>query len=144
MRLSSLLLPALALFTSGANAQYFSEGWKPGQAVLTVSTDSTTLSIPTATPATTAPVRAKRLSEHVRDLGKYLDVNEILMLEPVAKIFNGFGVNITERVERARAELAGLWNLDIPLITDENYGSMIVNETLTEEQERERVWFLIM
>ena len=36
------------------------------------------------------------------------------------------------------------WDERIPLITDENYGELIVNETLTAQEERERIWFLIV
>lgn len=36
------------------------------------------------------------------------------------------------------------WDERIPLITDENYAEIIVNETLTSEEEKERVWFLII
>jgi hypothetical protein len=38
-----------------------------------------------------------------------------------------------------------MWDKRIPLITDENYESLIVGETFSsEEEESERVWFLIV
>jgi hypothetical protein len=69
-------------------------------------------------------------------------LEKILSLGPFADLFSSVGVNITEKLAAAAAERA----LDgrVPLITDENYDEMIVKEALTEEEERDRVWFLVM
>jgi hypothetical protein len=46
-------------------------------------------------------------------------------------------------LEAAQAQ-SEIWDTRIPLITDENYNDIIVNEVLTEEEAKNRVWFLIV
>jgi hypothetical protein len=62
---------------------------------------------------------------------------------PIAQLFNRLGINITERLQAAQANLE-IWDGRVPLITDENYNDVIVNEALTEEEAKNRVWFLLM
>jgi hypothetical protein len=62
---------------------------------------------------------------------------------PVSQLFNRWGINITERLEAAKANTE-IWDSRIPLITDDNYNDLIVNEVLTTEEEKDRVWFLVM
>jgi len=62
---------------------------------------------------------------------------------PVSQLFNRLGINITERLEAAKAN-SEIWDNRIPLITDDNYNDLLVNEVLTTEEEKNRVWFLIM
>lgn len=37
-----------------------------------------------------------------------------------------------------------IWDPRIPLITDDNYDEIIVNEPLTPEEEQKRTWFIVM
>jgi hypothetical protein len=62
---------------------------------------------------------------------------------PVSQFFDSLGINITERLEAARTN-SELWDDRIPFVTDENFNDLIVNEVLTDEEEKLRVWFLIM
>ena len=60
---------------------------------------------------------------------------------PVQNLFGKIGLNMTDVVKRGSTLP---WDPRIPLITDDNYDEMIVNEVMTEEEEKDRAWFLIM
>jgi hypothetical protein len=114
--------------TSFAKAQYFSHGWKPGQPV--------TSSAPTAPEYTPAPSVAATPPG-----GSFFQ--NFLASEPVVAFFEKLGINITERLGAYR-EQPKYWDERIPLITDDNYKETIVEESLTQEEEKARVWFLVM
>ncbi|ESK89704.1 hypothetical protein Moror_16892 [Moniliophthora roreri MCA 2997] len=130
MRLSWLSILA---FAASSQAQYFSEGWKPGQGQPTQVAKGYGQEQKEA-PKEKARSRPKRLSE-------LLDLNAILTSEPVAALFQKAGINITERLSKARESP---WDPRIPLITDDSYEEIIVNESLTEEEEKRRTWFLLV
>lgn len=82
-----------------------------------------------------------QVAEQQRSL---FDLSTYLETEPLKSLFNRAGVNITERLEAARKE-AKFWDERIPLITDDNYEDLIVEEKFSSlEEERDRVWFLVM
>lgn len=108
--------------TALVDAQYFSAGWTPGQPV---STQSAHTSIPSSDPP----------KQHGPGKPSFLD--NLVTVGPLAAVSSLIGLNIT-------GTPAVTWDERIPLITDENYAEMIVNETLTPEEEKERLWFLIM
>jgi hypothetical protein len=132
-----LLLFFSSLLLASARAQYFSDGWKPGDKV---TQETPAASAPTAkaslgTNPNQAPVQHNSIWE-------LLDFSKVLLSEPAVQLFSKFGVNITERMA-AMAETP--WDDRIPLITDTNYHDMIVNETFTsEEEEKNRVWAIMM
>jgi hypothetical protein len=70
------------------------------------------------------------------------DLSNLLASGPVASLAARAGINITEKLAEVKSRK--LWDDRIPLITDENYGELIVNETLTEGEEKNRVWFLVI
>ncbi|KAJ7462073.1 hypothetical protein FB451DRAFT_1267705 [Mycena latifolia] len=118
---------------AAANAQYFSGGWAPGQAV-------------TAEPAAPSggagvPPRPKGQPAQSFSFSSLLDVNKILTSGPVKGLFEKAGINITEKLEAASASI---WDERIPLITDTNYHDMIVNEAMTPEEEQDRVWVIVV
>jgi hypothetical protein len=121
----------LFAFLTVAHAQYFSEGWAPGKEA-----NTQPASVPQSTyvPGTPAPPSAA-----VPANGGFLD--RVLSSGPFPGIFEKLGVNISERIEQAAALP---WDPRVPLITDDNYGDMIVNETLTEEEEKTRVWVIVV
>ncbi|KAK0243281.1 hypothetical protein EDD85DRAFT_947424 [Armillaria nabsnona] len=125
---------ALLCSISLAKAQYFSEGWKPGQAV------PSEVPVPTSTPSS-ADSQEKSASLRPTDLLRLFEVKTWLTSEPAVALFSRFGVNITERL--AAAEVLP-WDNRIPLITDDSYEELIVNEELTEEEEEERIWALLI
>jgi len=69
------------------------------------------------------------------------DINKILTTGPSVALFNRFGINITERIE---ASLAQIWDERVPLITDDNYEDVVVNEILTEQEEKDRLWVIVI
>jgi hypothetical protein len=127
--MKSLVL--LALLAS-SNAQYFSAGWSPGQK----QPEHQSLKQPEPVPVAAEPVKATT----PLSLLKLFDTTTILKSGPSVALFNRFGINITERMESA--SLAKIWDERVPLITDDNYEDLIVNEALTEQEEIDRVWII--
>jgi len=131
MKFLSLLSTSLTLSLC-ANAQYFSDGWKPGQPV-------TREVLPTAVYGQ-QPVKPTSAGFASR-----FSLSNVLTSGPVDSFMGKLGVNMTERLEKAKAEAeAEIWDTRIPLITDDNYDELIVNEPLSAEEEADRVWFLII
>lgn len=70
------------------------------------------------------------------------DLSNLLASGPVASLAARAGINISEKLAEVKSRK--LWDDRIPLITDDNYEEIIVNEPMTEEEEKDRVWFLVM
>lgn len=104
-----------------ANAQYFSAGWTPGQPV-------PTLSSPPPPPQSQPANPAVAVSNWFDTL---LTGGPLSALASLA----GFNVSISQDVA---------WDKRIPLITDVNFADVIVRESMTPEEEEQRVWFLVM
>ena len=137
MKLSGILFGSL-LCAASAHAQYFSAGWSPGQKAPGSAEQAPPEPAYTFDPAAQA---ASDAASGAGSSGKRLGfMDRLLTSGPVASLFGKLGVNVSDAVARS----ASPWDERIPLIMDENFGEMIVNETLTAEEERERVWFLIM
>lgn len=111
--------------TGLVNAQYFSAGWTPGQAV------------PSQTPSPAHVPHSPSTPATQHGPGKMSFLDNLVTVGPLGALSSLIGLNIT-------GTPSATWDERIPLITDENYAEMIVNETLTPEEEKERVWFLIM
>ena len=132
MRFSALLVPTL--LCASASAQYFSAGWVPGQAVSDEPPPAPAYTFDPSTPGSETPAPAAGAGQGIFD--------KILTSPVVSSLFGRFGVNITDAVARGAKSP---WDDRIPLITDENYEEMIVNEWFKDEQEaKDRVWILIM
>jgi hypothetical protein len=130
MKVIAFAIAALAS-VAPATAQYFSPGWSPGQAV------------PTAAPSPSSFQPETGSLPSPREGDSRFSLSNILSTGSVARLFESLGLNITERLEAARAN-SEIWDTRIPLITDENYNDVIVNEVLTEEEAKNRVWFLVV
>jgi hypothetical protein len=117
-------------------ADYFSEGWTPGQAVRSQAPSAAF--VPGAQPtASQVPGYVPQTQDKI--------VDKILSSGPVAGLFSKMGVNVTERIEAAKLAQANMWDRRIPLITDDNWRDLLVNEQFaSEEEEKSRVWFIIM
>jgi hypothetical protein len=63
----------------------------------------------------------------------------VLTSAPVASLFSKIGIDISKTLENP-----DYWDERIPLITDDNYNDIVVNELLTEEEEEARTWAIIM
>ncbi|KIM57954.1 hypothetical protein SCLCIDRAFT_129315 [Scleroderma citrinum Foug A] len=115
------LLPSLLAVAGLANAQYFSAGWAPGQPIPTQSSPP------------------PQTQQHP--------------VNPAVTVSNFFDTLLTGGAVSALASLVGLnvsapqeidWDDRIPLITDSNYEDVIVRESMTPEEEKQRVWFLVI
>ena len=125
-----------------ANAQYFSEGWKPGQQYEAEPTAVSTYT-PEPTVEVVPPAKAeKESSGGLTGLLSALSMENLLSSAPAVAIFEKLGVNITSKLEQASK--FEMWDDRIPLITDANYDDIIVNEELSPEEEESRVWMLVM
>lgn len=131
------LLPVLSasLAFAYASAQYFSQGWQPGQPV----TEE-------ARPTLAQGGRAQQpVPTAAGGKSSMFDFRSVLTSGPVDFIASKMGVNITEKLAQAEAAAqAEIWDPRIPVITDASYEEIIVKEPLTLEEEAERVWFLVM
>ncbi|RDX53802.1 hypothetical protein OH76DRAFT_1398941 [Lentinus brumalis] len=141
MKLSGILFSSLICVAS-VRAQYFSAGWTPGQPPPTEpetapAPDAGYTFDPSAHPAP-PPQAAPDTSK--MGIGDRIMVN-IFSSPAVQWVAGKVGVNITEAVERGAKSP---WDERIPLITDENYDELIVNEQLTDEELRDRVWVLVV
>jgi hypothetical protein len=129
------------------SAQYFSEGWRPGQAVSrTQATTSAGFdpSNPRPTRAVGVPAGAggAPAEDQVEQPGL---IDRLVTSGPVAALFNKAGVNITERYEAAKRAQAEMWDARIPLVDDENYDTFVTHEEFeSPEDEAKRVWFFIV
>ena len=130
MKLDTLALSALALVAPSC-AQYFSAGWTPGQAV------PTDTPLPPSFEPETTPLPPPRQGE------SRFSLSYLLSTGPASQIFNRLGINLTERLEAIQAN-SEIWDNRIPLVTDDNYDDLIVKEELTTEEEKHRVWFLLV
>ncbi len=135
MRLDTLALASLA-FVAPSCAQYFSAGWVPGQAVPTDTPAPASSSSSLGAETTSLPTPRQSQSR--------FGLSYILSTGPVSSFFDRLGINITERLEAAREVNSEVWDGRIPLVTDDNFNDLIVNEVLTDEEEKHRVWLLIM
>ena len=132
--MKSLATFSLLALLASSNAQYFSAGWSPDQKQPETQQPVAGEPTPIAEPvkATTTPLNLLNL----------FDTTKILTSGPSVALFNRFGINITERMEIA--SLAKIWDERVPLITDDNYDDLVVNEALTEQEEIDRVWIIVM
>jgi hypothetical protein len=128
MKLVSLLCATLTCALS-ANAQYFSEGWKPGQRA--------------APTEAAAPVFTPSASGQEGQPASPFDMSKMLSTGPIGSLLAKVGVNLSQNLNTS-AQLAEIWDPRVPLIHDDNYNDIIVNEELTPEEEKARTWFLVM
>lgn len=130
MKLNPALLGGLLTLCSiPVQAQYFSEGWKPGQPAQ----DTATAAKPVATGW--APGQ-KAGSDSSEGTSSSFDFNNFLV-----STLNKFGFNVS----LPETPSNGLWDERIPLITDTNYQDLIVNEEFASDEEAsKRTWALIM
>lgn len=72
--------------------------------------------------------------------------SSILTSGPIGHIFARSGVNITEKLREAQQKVTDLpWDERIPMIRDDNFEQLIINEAFaTPEEEAARVWFLVV
>ncbi|KAG6866113.1 hypothetical protein C0991_008421 [Blastosporella zonata] len=139
MKFSALSLGLCAFAAASVNAQYFSAGWTPGQAAPSPEpTPTPNAGVPKDTPHKVAPQRITPST-----IINFFDITKILSSSMSVSAFSKLGINITERLESA-LEKTKVWDNRVPLITDENYQDFIVNEPLTEQEEQDRTWMIVI
>ena len=122
-----------ALNISSASASYFSSGWSPGA--------TTTGAVTAPSPALTGS-QAEATSTTSSGGGGF-DWTIILKQGPIGDLFKLAGINITERLDLAKKTAAAdvPYDLRIPLITDENYESLVKEEG---DSNRDDTWFMVV
>lgn len=139
MKLYTLIVTSLCVVSS--NAQYFSAGWTPGAPI--PEAQPTPRLSPDAAGAPPAADDSTASSGSAFSLSNLFDLEKVLTSTPISGMFDKIGVNISERVHKAKAE-SDFWDDRVPLITDDNYNELIVNEELTPEEEVSRVWWIVV
>lgn len=139
MKVSAAAFALLALAGSSA-AQYFSDGWTPGQKPHSVSSGAPAAETAGFVPPEVTEEDQTKAASAPFSVWDIFDVNKMLKTEPAVALFGKFGVNITDKVDTA----VKIWDDRIPLITDDNFNELIVNEPLTKDEEDERVWVIVM
>ncbi|KAF8314742.1 hypothetical protein DL93DRAFT_2079894 [Clavulina sp. PMI_390] len=133
-------LSALLLLPVAASAAY-TEGWKPGQAYTRYQTSSAT-----GTAATSIPTKDHSAPRppSLNDITKLFDLEYLLTEGPLSRVAQRLGWNVTEHLEKAREGVPPRFNIDIPLLTDENYEQDLLNEQFSSaEEEEDRVWAIM-
>ena len=137
-----LILGTLFSLSTSVYAQYYSAGWKPGQKVVRDDVDAQEWApgdLPEGRPPPPPDTEVAPPAEAP------FHWSQILTEGPIGDALLKIGFNLTAAREEAERRKANMWDKRIPLITDDNYKSLIVDETFSnEEEERERVWFLIV
>ena len=125
---STLLLLALA---SLAHAQYFSEGWKPGQQPAAHGTKGVPPPAAAYTPGASPPDASSSGG----------GLAGMLSSGPIGSLLARAGLNLSATPNITELDV---WDPRVQLITDDNWDELIVNEKLTKEEEERRTWFLVM
>ncbi|KAG6868133.1 hypothetical protein C0993_007337 [Termitomyces sp. T159_Od127] len=138
MRFSALSLGVYTLVATSVSAQYFSAGWTPGQPVPDPEFTHAKAGIPQEPGHKVAPQRTTPSS-----IANFFDITTLLSSPLSVSLFSKLGINITERLESA-LEKTKVWDNRVPLITDDNYHDLIVNEPLTPQEEQDRTWIIVI
>ncbi|KAF9061072.1 hypothetical protein BDP27DRAFT_1385431 [Rhodocollybia butyracea] len=130
-----------AFLASAVSAQYFSEGWKPGQAV----TQEAPAPEVTASTHSAAAAAADQVGQPPQNQQASFDIGRIITSGPVTSLFAKAGLNISKFAAVAGlASAAYPWDLRIPFLTDLNFDDIVVNEELTPEEEKTRAWIIVV
>ena len=142
MKLSSLLpLIATSLIcavASSADANDYSDGWAaeaaaaettPSTSSWTALTESTT-SLPAASTPASSP---------------WFDWTRLVTSGPIYHLLTSVGVNVTQHLDAVSQRVNEKpWDPRVPMITDENWEDMVLNEPLFPEDEKDRTWFMVV
>jgi hypothetical protein len=136
------LFGTLFSFSTSVYAQYYSAGWEPGQKAARQDVDPRDWA-PGDHPEGSSPPPVDTGVASPAETPFHW--SQFLTEGPIGNVLLKVGLNYTAAWEEAEHRKANMWDGRIPLITDENYENLIVNETFSSEgEEKERVWFLIM
>ncbi len=148
MKLSSLfpLMATSLIFavasTADADANHYSEDWDlstaaeaaaaetaPSTSSLTALTESTT-SLPAASAPSSSP---------------WFDWTRLVTSGPIYHLLTRAGVNVTQHLDAVTQRVNEKpCDPRVPMITDENWEHMVLNESLSPEEEKDRTWFMVV
>ncbi|EIW76280.1 hypothetical protein CONPUDRAFT_111124 [Coniophora puteana RWD-64-598 SS2] len=131
------LLTAFCACAGFAHAQYFSQGWAPGQPVPSVADFQAARPASASVVPPTGAGGASQEGGGGHKLPKQGLLDTLVTNGPVSALSGLLGLNLS-------GAPAVEWDARIPLITDENYDEVIVNEEMDDEEAMERVWFLVV
>lgn len=121
-----------------ASANYISHGWQPGQSVTTKAAATTTPGFdPIRRSQSTAPASPAPPGGPTDSFW-----TKFFTTGALGDLLQSKGVNVTAAIEKAR--VSEEWDLRIPIVYDETFDEIIANETMTPEEEKERVWFIVL
>lgn len=107
---------------------YYSSGWSPA------GTDDA------AEPAPIPSLSGEAPAATATSIGFSFDWTTLLTQGPIGEAFKLAGVNITERLEAAKKKAEQVpFDTRIPLITDDNYESLV-----KEDADKEDTWFIVV
>jgi len=142
MHFRHLILSAVAVVcafnVSPASASYFSSGWSPDGAM----TNKAATPSPSLTGAQPAPTTTTTTTTSSSGGGGF-DWTVILKQGPIGDLFKLAGINVSERLEMAKKTAAAdvPYDTRIPLITDENYDSLVKEKG---DVNRDETWFMVV
>ena len=134
MKLSSLLalMATSPLFAAASTGGYFSDGWDPDAP----STSTLTTPIESAT----SPVASSTSPS-----SPWFDWTRLVTSGPIHDLLTRAGVNVTQHLKAATQRANEKpWDTRVPMVTDENWEDMVVNEPLSLEEEKDRTWFMVV
>lgn len=150
MRSTTLLTSALlALSPLLPTASAYTAGWQPGQAYTKYLTSTSSAGFALPTGSNGQPISVKESEpwkwSDLKDLANNkFGLEHILTHGPVSRVIEKFGFNVTAQLEMAREGVPPRFRNDIPLITDENYETVLLDEQFDSfEEEEERVWAIM-
>ena len=139
MKLSSLLslIAASPLFAVASSDDNYFEGWDLSAAAEAASSTPTLTAL---TESTTSLAAASTPSS-----SPWFDWTRLVTSGPISYLLTRAGVNITQHLDAAaqRADEKP-WDSRIPMITDENWENMVLNEPLSPAEETDRTWFMVV
>ena len=136
------LFGTLFSFSTSVYAQYYSAGWQPGQKTVREDVHTREWAPGDKFEGSPPPPVDTGVAPPAETPFHW---SNFFTEGPIGNVLLKVGLNYTAAREEAERRKANMWDKRIPLITDKNYESLIVNETFSnEEEEKERVWFLIV
>ena len=146
MKLSSLfpLIATSLIFAvasaADADVNDYSEGWAAEAAAAETAPSPSTFSLTAPTESTTSLPAASTPPS-----SPWFDWTRLVKSGPIYNLLTRAGVNITQHLDAVSQRVNEKpWDPRIPMITDENWEDMVLNEPLFPEDEKGRTWFMVV
>lgn len=139
IKLSSVLtlLAISPLFALASTDGYYSDGWETSTAAAEAAASISTLTAPIESTTSLAAPSTPSSSP-------WFDWTRLVTSGPIYELLTRVGVNVTQHLDAATQRANEKpWDTRIPMVTDENWEHMVVNELLSPE-EKDRTWFMVV